>query len=102
MTNRFDTFVFPPYDFKEYPKWVKGADGKDVLVHSADEEVIAVEGAREAPEAFEHPIDAPEDGEDGGPSEREQLLQEAEEMGVSVKPNWAISRLRREIEKHRA
>ncbi len=29
---------YPPYQFEPYPAWVKGRDGKDVLVHSAEEQ----------------------------------------------------------------
>lgn len=40
--NRFDSFKFPKYQYREYPKWVKGADGKDRVVQSMKEECEAV------------------------------------------------------------
>lgn len=27
-----------PYEYKEYPKWVKDKDGKDVIANNAEEE----------------------------------------------------------------
>jgi hypothetical protein len=35
----FERMAFPPYKYKEYPKWVKNAAGADVLVHSQTEEI---------------------------------------------------------------
>ncbi|PYE21336.1 hypothetical protein C7410_115179 [Paraburkholderia silvatlantica] len=34
--------VAQEYEFREYPKWVKLADGKPFLVHDAEEENAAI------------------------------------------------------------
>jgi len=35
----FSHLKFPDYEFREYPKWVKDADGKDVLVETKADEL---------------------------------------------------------------
>lgn len=37
-----DKKIYPPYEYQEYPKWVKDKDDKKILVHNKDEEESVV------------------------------------------------------------
>lgn len=78
-----------PYTFVEYPKWVKLADGTDLLVHDADEEAAAI-GPAEA---------APEDGTDDGieTDERAALFAKAKAMGLTPHQRHGVAKLREMI-----
>lgn len=68
----------PPYVFQEYPKWVTNADGKAVIVKDRDEEdeVTFVET---------------------NDPEREALLAEAKELGLTIHPATKTEKLREKV-----
>lgn len=37
--DQYSSMIFPPYVYREYPKWVKGTDGKEIIVNNKEEEV---------------------------------------------------------------
>ena len=79
--DRFSHLTFPPYQFREYPKWVKPPTGARVLVHDAEEEALAMGGAELVREE----------------DERARLLLVAEVKGVQVDATWPLARLEKAI-----
>jgi len=61
-----------PYVFVEYPKWVTLADGSQIIVENADEEAAAT----------------------GGDDERETLMAQARELGLSPHPRTGVEKLK--------
>jgi hypothetical protein len=68
-----------PYEFKEFPKWVDGPDGKQVLVQSAEEEASIAESF-------------------GSESDRDALLQQAKDLGLTPHHKLGVEKLRAMIE----
>lgn len=80
MNNRDFT---AEYIFHEYPKWVTLADGSQIIANSADEEAV---------------LTGPVESAD----EREQLLAEAEALGLKVHHKSGIDKLRQMIAEAKA
>ena len=47
--NVFANLKFPEYKYQEYPKWVKRANGKEVIVQNQREEIDLIATDGEAP-----------------------------------------------------
>lgn len=76
-----------PYKFVEYPKWVKLADGSDLLVHDEDEEAAAIGAEESEVENIREDV-----------AERQRLFAEAKSMGLNPHHKMKIARLRQLIE----
>jgi hypothetical protein len=87
LTNR----VFPPYEFREFPKEVKG---KVVYSQVEEDELLGVGSEEEEDDGLDHSED-----EEGDESEetKEALQAKADELGVKYRPTWGIMRLRQAI-----
>lgn len=79
LTTQNNRDFTAPYEFREFPKSVKLADGSKVIVHNADEEAI---------------LTAPADDAD---PERAELLAKAKEMGLGVHPRIGTDKLREKL-----
>ena len=71
-----------PYAYREFPKWVKLADGTPLLVHDADEEAAAV---------------GPQETTEVGGEDRDALVAEAKALGLNPHPRHGITKLREMI-----
>lgn len=71
------------YVYREYPKWVKLADGTDILVKSEDEEAAAV---------GESTVEA------GYDNLRDALMQEAKALGLNPHHRTGADKLREMVE----
>ena len=51
-------FTFPPYEFREYPKWVERADGSRVIIDGPDDDIPEAAGGDSSSPArlLQHPI----------------------------------------------
>lgn len=76
VLNIYDNMEFPPYEYREYPKWVG-----DVLVENADEEAAATAGSPVVREA----------------DEKARLVKVAEIFGVQVDKRWSPEKLAKAI-----
>lgn len=96
----------PPYVSQEYPKWVTGANGKNVIVQSRTEEArVTVQTIEsDTPEPQENvllSVAAPLDDnpvEDLG--EKTKLQLQASSLGIEVDRRWGVKKLRSIIEAH--
>jgi hypothetical protein len=59
LAGIYDGMKFPPYEYREYPKWVKNRQGETVLVHNASEEAGVL--TAEAHQAIVDPLVAERD-----------------------------------------
>ena len=69
----FAHLKFPPYEYREYPKMVKDAAGKDTVVQNASEELALLKTAQAADEGGEG---------DGGEGDGEGAAAETVEVEV--------------------
>jgi hypothetical protein len=67
------------YVFKEYPKWVTLADGSTIIANSADEEAVLTE-------------------KNESTDERDDLLEQARELGLSPHHKTGEDKLRKMID----
>lgn len=68
-----------PYEFKEFPKWVDGPDGKPVIVNDAEEEASIAASF-------------------GSESDRDALFQQAKDLGLNPHHKLGADKLRAMIE----
>ncbi len=76
------------YVFKEYPKWITLPDGSTILANSADEEAVLTEPSEEVELRV---------GDDGS-TEREELLEQARELGLNPHHKTGEDKLRKMID----
>lgn len=76
--------VVPAYEHKEYPKWVRLADGSQIVVNDSDEEQAAI-GA-------EAPVEV------GYGNLRDALATEARELGLTFHHRTGADKLREMID----
>lgn len=80
-----------------YPRWMFHAEKEAVMVRSHDEQVAL--GAGWFPTVKEAIAAAQADVRNyKQPSEREQLMDKAHQMGIEFKPQWSTDRLREAVE----
>lgn len=86
--------VFPKYEYREYPKWVTIEGNEPVLVENQrDEEELFKKSQVEISE--EEIID--QVALDELPEGREELVQLAKSLGITVKRVWGVNKLKAEI-----
>lgn len=113
MHEHYALFKFPPYQFREYPKWITPAGSKkQVLAQTAEEEArllgkpvppTPVKKEEPAPQieilaepvADPEPVDTTED-------EKSFLLDCAKKWGINANKSWGIPKLKAAIEKAEA
>ena len=80
--------VAPVYEHKEYPKWVRLADGSQIVVNDSDEEQAAI--------CAEASVEA------GYGNLRDALAAEARELGLTFHHRTGADKLREMIESAKA
>jgi hypothetical protein len=75
------------YTYQEYPKWVKDSQGDPVLVHREQEEASLTAEKKDAPQ------------DDSKEASKEELIDAAVELGITVDARWGVKRLSQEIAK---
>ncbi len=55
MLHEIQGYDFPDYEFRPYPKWVEGPDGKKVIVQNVQDEVAVKTGRTAEPETAVSP-----------------------------------------------
>jgi hypothetical protein len=121
VPNRYDSFPFPPYQFREFPKWVtpKDAEGNKlppVMVEDRDEERLVLQKLKPVLEMVTETAEvdltqtAPEQEyveEPKVPLTSEELLagdevvmlrKRAAELNIVFSDRWGVTKLRRAIQ----
>lgn len=107
--TRYTGMNFPAYEYKEYPKWVKLSDGKEIVVQNEFEEREALGESVPAPVmevpaiaawAVEvPPVEFPvAEFPSSESNEKTALIARADELGAIYDKRWGITKLKDAIQ----
>jgi hypothetical protein len=98
--DRYVNMQFPPYRYREYPKWVKTASGQNILIQNQQEEdavlcATAEEGSGIARNVQERA--ALEDQRRRLSGDRDALIERAGDLGIVVDRRVSVQNLQKLI-----